>query len=344
MTNAAITGWGACMPPAVLTNVDLATFLDTDDAWITSRTGMKERRVSHVPAIELATVASRRAIACAGLEPADIDLVLYGSCSNGEQVPNSASGVQAALGATRAAAMDINTACTSFLYSLSTASAMIRTGIVRRAVVIGVELISPYMDWRNRNVAVLFGDGCAAVVLEPAEGDEGLLGEQLGCDADGRASLRVRGIGCVYANRDVAFGDTLWDFNGQENLPEGGAGDEPGQRGGARAVRRDARPGRSRGAAPGEPADHRGGGRPRRHPDGQGDAHRPALRQHECRHGARGAGRGARDRPRAPRRAGADAGVRRGADLLRALGALGKPGHAAGPQRGGVAAEPEDGA
>jgi len=124
--------------------------------------------------------------------------------------------VQAALGATRAAAMDINTACTSFLYSLSTAGAMIRTGVVRRAVVIGVELISPYMDWRNRNVAVLFGDGCAAVVLEPAEGDEGLLGEQLGCDADGRASLRVRGIGCVYANRDVAFGDTLWDFDGQE--------------------------------------------------------------------------------------------------------------------------------
>ena len=216
MTNAAITGWGACMPPAVLTNADLATFLDTDDAWITSRTGMKERRISHVPAIELATVAARRAIACAGLESADIDLVLYGSCSNGEQVPNSASGVQAALGATRAAAMDINTACTSFLYSLSTASAMIRTGVVRRAVVIGVELISPYMDWRNRNVAVLFGDGCAAVVLEPAKGDEGLLGEQLGCDAGGRASLRVRGIGCVYANRDVAFGDTLWDFDGQE--------------------------------------------------------------------------------------------------------------------------------
>ena len=80
MTNAAITGWGACMPPAVLTNADLATFLDTDDAWIASRTGMKERRISHVPAIEMATVAARRAIACAGLEPADIDLVLYGSC------------------------------------------------------------------------------------------------------------------------------------------------------------------------------------------------------------------------------------------------------------------------
>jgi 3-oxoacyl-[acyl-carrier-protein] synthase-3 len=216
MTNAAITGWGACMPPATLTNADLATFLDTDDAWITSRTGMRERRISHVPAIQMATVAAQRAIACAGLGADDIDLVLYGSCSNDEQVPNSASGVQAALGADRAAAMDINTACTSFLYGLSTAGAMIRTGVVRRAVVIGVELISPYMDWDNRNVAVLFGDGCAAVVLEPAERDEGLLGEQLGCDAEGRESLRVRGMGCAYANRGVVLGDTQWDFEGPD--------------------------------------------------------------------------------------------------------------------------------
>ncbi len=216
MPNAAITGWGACMPPSVLTNADLATFLDTDDDWIVSRTGMRERRISHVSAIQMATVAARRAIACAGLEPGDVDLIVYGSCSNDEQVPNSASGVQAGLGADRAAAMDVNTACTSFLYGLSTAAGMIRAGVVRRAVVIGVELISPYMDWTNRNVAVLFGDGCAAVVLEPAADGEGLIGEQLGCDADGRAALRVRGIGCTYANRGVVFGDTLWDFEGQE--------------------------------------------------------------------------------------------------------------------------------
>ena len=216
MRNAAITGWGACLPPAVLSNDDLSTFLDTDDAWIRSRTGMRERRISHVPATEMAVVAARRALACAGLEPADVDLIVYGSCTSEEQVPNSASGVQAALGATRAAAMDINTACTSFLYGLSSAAAMVRTGVIRRAVVIGVELISPYMDWSNRNVAVLFGDGCAAVVLEPADGDQGLLGEQLACDVEGRDALRVRGMGCAYANRDVVFGDTQWDFDGRE--------------------------------------------------------------------------------------------------------------------------------
>jgi 3-oxoacyl-[acyl-carrier-protein] synthase-3 len=177
---------------------------------------MKERRVSHVPATRMATVAAQRALACAGLAATDVDLIVYGSCSNDEQVPNSASGVQAALGASRAAAMDLNTACTSFLYGLSTASAMIRTGAVRTAVVLGVELITPYMDWENRNVAVLFGDGCAAVVLQASDQPGGVLGEQLGCAADARESLRVRGMGCAYANRGVTFGDTVWDFDGQE--------------------------------------------------------------------------------------------------------------------------------
>ncbi|MGE0445047.1 MAG: beta-ketoacyl-ACP synthase 3, partial [Vicinamibacterales bacterium] len=151
-----------------------------------------------------------------GLGPEDVDLIVYGSCSNDELVPNSASGVQAALGATRAAAMDVNTACTSFLYGLSTASAMVRTGSVRTAVVIGVELITPYMDWDNRNVAVLFGDGCAAVVVQASDQPVGLLGEHLGCIAEARDTLRVRGMGCAYANRGIAFGDTQWDFDGQE--------------------------------------------------------------------------------------------------------------------------------
>ena len=214
MTHAAITGWGACMPPAVLTNADLSTFLDTSDEWITSRTGMHERRISHVSAIELSTVASRRALACAGLDPADVDLIIYGGVSNDELCPNSSSGVQLALGATRAAAIDLNTACTSFCYGLATATAMIRTGMIRNAVVIGVELISRYMDWSNRNVAVLFGDGAAAVVLQASENEEGMVGSVLGCDAEARQALRVRGFGCGYAGHDVTFGDTIWDFDG----------------------------------------------------------------------------------------------------------------------------------
>lgn len=215
MTYAAITGWGACMPPAVLSNDDLSTFLDTNDEWIRTRTGMRERRVSHVGANELSSVASARALACAGLDPADLDLIIYGGVSNDEMVPNSASGVQVTLGATRAAAIDLNTACTSFCYGLATATAMIRTGQARNALVIGTELISRYLDWTNRNVAVLFGDGSAAAVLQATDREEGMIGSVLGCDAEARQSLRVRGFGCSYANRNVSFGDTIWDFDGQ---------------------------------------------------------------------------------------------------------------------------------
>ena len=99
MTYAAITGWGKCMPPAVLTNDDLSTFLETSDEWISSRTGMRERRVSHVSAIDMSVVAASQALACAGLDAADVDLIIYGSVSNDEGVPNCASGVQIALAA-----------------------------------------------------------------------------------------------------------------------------------------------------------------------------------------------------------------------------------------------------
>ncbi len=216
MPNATITGWGKCMPPAVLSNADLATFLDTDDEWITTRTGIRERRISHVPLGELGYVSSMRALACAGVSPADLDLIVFGTCSFDEQVPNMASGVQKRLGAVNAGAMDINTACTSYLYGLATASAMIRQGTVRNALVIGGELISPLMDWKNRNVAVLFGDGCAATVLQATEGDEGVLADKLGCYGDVRGILQVHGMGQRYANRGWHLGDTEWVFEGQE--------------------------------------------------------------------------------------------------------------------------------
>ncbi|MFN7918324.1 MAG: ketoacyl-ACP synthase III [Vicinamibacterales bacterium] len=215
MRYAAITGWGEGVPPAILTNDDLSTFLETSDEWITTRTGMKERRISHISAIEMATLAASRALTCAGLDAADVDLIVYGGCSNEEVVPNSASGVQVALGATRAAAMDLNTACTSFVYGLSAATAMIQNGTVRNAVVIGVELISRYIDWSNRNVAVLFGDGAAAVVVQASDTPTGVIGSVLGCDAEARQVLRVRGVGCGYAGLDITFGDTMWDFDGQ---------------------------------------------------------------------------------------------------------------------------------
>ena len=218
MTYAAITGWGKCMPPAVLSNADLATLRRhhrrMDHA---AHRHPRAARVARVRGSNLSHVAASRALACAGLQGSDIDLIVYGSCSNDEQIPNTASGLSLQLGAGNAAAMDINTACTSFLYGLSTATAMIRTGVVKSALVVGVEVISPFLDWRNRNVAVLFGDGAAAVVLQASDEPSGVLAEKLGCYADAREILRVRGTGFMYAmHGDVTFGDTVWDFDGQE--------------------------------------------------------------------------------------------------------------------------------
>jgi 3-oxoacyl-[acyl-carrier-protein] synthase III len=216
VTHAAITGWGKCLPANVLTNADLATFLDTNDEWITSRTGIRERRISHVSLGELAYVSSMRALAAAGLDPADVELIVIGSCSFDDQVPNQASGLQVRLGAKRAAAYDVNTACTSFLYALSTANALIRTGVVKNALIVGGEVISTFMDWHNRGVSVLFGDGCAAVVLQATDKVEGLLGEKLGCDSDARDTLVVEGMGGRYCNTGRLYGQTSWIFEGQE--------------------------------------------------------------------------------------------------------------------------------
>jgi 3-oxoacyl-[acyl-carrier-protein] synthase-3 len=213
---AAIVGWGKCLPPATLSNADIATFLDTSDEWIATRTGIRERRVSHVPLGELMYVAAARALACAGMQGKDIELIVSGTTSYDDQAPNVASGIQRRIGAEGCAAMDVNTACTSFLYSLSTATAMIRSGVVKTALVCGGEVISPFIDWSDRNIAVLFGDGAAAVVLRATDAEEGLLAERLGCYGESREILRVHGMGAAYAHQNRIIGQTEWQFEGQE--------------------------------------------------------------------------------------------------------------------------------
>jgi 3-oxoacyl-[acyl-carrier-protein] synthase-3 len=213
---AAIVGWGKCLPPAVLTNPDIATFLETNDEWITTRTGIRERRISHVPLGELCYVAAARALACADIEGRELELIVCGTTSYDDQAPNVASGIQRRLGAEGCAAMDVNTACTSFLYSLSTATAMIKTGVVKNALVVGAEVISPFIDWSDRNIAVLFGDGGAAVVLQATDNEEGLLAERLGCYGESREILRVHGMGAAYAHQGRVIGKTEWQFEGQE--------------------------------------------------------------------------------------------------------------------------------
>lgn len=192
MTYAAITGWGKCLPPAVVTNDDLATFLDTSDEWITTRTGMKERRISHVNVSEMGYVAAARAVAAAGIDASEIDMVALATCTPDSGLPNCSSYIQEKLGAKNAGAYDINTACTGFMYALSTASSMIKTGAIRSAVVIGSEAMSQIVPWMDRSISVLFGDGAAAWVLQASEEKEGILSERLGCISEARDILEVK--------------------------------------------------------------------------------------------------------------------------------------------------------
>lgn len=224
MKYANITGWGKCMPPAILSNDDLATFLETDDEWITSRTGMKERRISHVTVSELAHVACERALAAAGKTAGEVELIVFGSTSFDEICPNAASNVQRLLGAKNAACMDVNTACTSGMYGLTVATAMIRSGVVSSALVIGAEVISSVMEWSNRDVAVLFGDGAAAFYLESSEQKSGVLAESLGCFGESRDILSIEGWGIKYANQKRVMGDTVWHFHGQDIFKKAVAG------------------------------------------------------------------------------------------------------------------------
>lgn len=215
-TFAEIVGWGKCIPPATLSNADLSSFLDTTSDWILRRTGIATRPISHVPVSELAHVAAAHALACAGMEAEEVELVVIGSCTGDEQMPNTASRVQRGLGARRAAAVDVNTACTSFMYALSYGSALIRTGAVRSAVVVGADTLSAFMDWDDRRPSVVFGDAAGAVVLRATEEAVGIVGEALGCAYESRDVLRIKGMGSAYANAGVTFGTTAWDFDGPE--------------------------------------------------------------------------------------------------------------------------------
>ena len=201
--NATITGWGKCIPPAVLTNDDLVSVIDTSDEWITSRSGIRERRISHVANSDLATLAGRRAIAAAGLEPTDIDYIILATCTADRQIPSSACYVQAKLGAVNAAAADINAGCTGFIYGLSMAHGLLATGMAERVLLIGSEKISSYLDLEERTTAVLFGDGAGAVVVENTEADEGIKAMTLGSDGTAAETLTATGAGTEFIGSDA---------------------------------------------------------------------------------------------------------------------------------------------
>ena len=190
-----ITGWGKCRPPAVLTNDDFASVIDTSDEWIRSRSGISERRVSHVPNSDLAAVAAMRAMAAAGAEPDEIDLLILATTSGDNIVPSTAAYVQAKTDTLNAAVFDLNAGCSGFIYGLQTATAMIRSACYRKVLVIGSERLTWLINFSDRSSGVLFGDGAGAVVVEPSDEECGLLSAHLGCDGRQAHILEVPNSG-----------------------------------------------------------------------------------------------------------------------------------------------------
>jgi len=185
-----ITGVGAHVPDRILTNADLERMVDTSDEWITSRTGIRERRIA-APAettSDLGAAAARKALADAGIEPAEVDLIICATVTPDMMFPSTACLVQQKLGATRAAAFDIEAACSGFVYALDIASHFIASHTYDTVLVIGAEKMSSVVDWTDRNTCVLFGDGAGAAVLQNRPNAHGLLGTCLGSDG-GKASL-----------------------------------------------------------------------------------------------------------------------------------------------------------
>jgi 3-oxoacyl-[acyl-carrier-protein] synthase III len=182
LTGGVITGWGAALPPKVLTNDDLSDMMDTSDEWIRERTGIAERRVGGTTA-GLSVEAARKAIDMSGVDPASIDALILATTTPDRVVPATAPTVQNELGL-RCGAFDVNAACSGFMYGLVVAHGLIGMG-AQKVVVIGTDTLARITDWTDRNTAILFADGSGAVVLERTDGPGQLLGWDL--DADGAA-------------------------------------------------------------------------------------------------------------------------------------------------------------
>jgi len=182
-----VTGWGRYVPDQILTNADLEKMVDTNDEWIVTRTGIRERRVAaaHETTASMASVAALRAIRTAGLDPDDIDLILLATLTPDYWMPSTAALVKEAIGNTRAAAMDVAAACSGFVYAFSTAQAYVTSGLAKHVLVIGAELLTRFLDYTDRSTCILFGDGAGAVVVSASTEPGGSLGIELTTEPQG---------------------------------------------------------------------------------------------------------------------------------------------------------------
>ena len=199
--SAAVTAVGHYLPPDRLTNADLETLVDTNDEWIVSRTGIRERRILKDPTKATAfmsTEACRMALDKRGLSAADVDLILVATITPDMMLPATACLVQDALGATNAWGFDISAACSGFLYGLTTGARFIESGAARRVLVVGADTMSRIIDYTDRTTCIIFGDGAGAVLLEADETGHGLLDAVHYADGSGGDALNMPGGGSLH--------------------------------------------------------------------------------------------------------------------------------------------------
>ena len=212
-TRIGITGLGVNVPDRVVTNDDLARYVDTTDEWIVERTGIRERRMAteDEALTDVALPAARAALEDAGAKAVDIDLLICATVTPDMMFPTSSALMADALGAEDAAAYDLLAGCTGFMYAVAQAYGMLASGLSRRALVIGGDVLSSILDWTDRSTLVLFGDGAGAVVMEPVERG-GFLGFELGADGGGGVHLQLPGSG----SRKFENPEALLRMNGRE--------------------------------------------------------------------------------------------------------------------------------
>lgn len=220
MPFAHITGWGMSVPEAVLTNDDLAKIVDTNDAWIRERTGIRERRIARENQFPstLGAEAALKALEVANVKPADVDLIICATSSPEHFFPATACLIQDAIGADKAGAFDLSAACSGFIYAVNMAAQSIRSGSIRTALVVGAETLSRFVNWKDRNTCILFGDGAGAFVLQASERPGGVLSVVMRSDGSGGDLLSVPAGGSRHpaAEATIHAGEHFIHMDGRE--------------------------------------------------------------------------------------------------------------------------------
>lgn len=195
--NAGIIGMGQAYPSGVLTNADLEKLVDTNDEWITTRTGIKQRHkaAENEYTSQFGSKAALQALERAGLKPEDIDIIICATTTPDQIMPSTGALIQAQIGAVNAAGMDVFAACSGFIYGITMIESMIRTGQIRYALVIGAEVLTKYVDYTDRGTCVIFGDGAGAAVLGPVEEGKGILATKIKSDGRYEEQLYAPGGG-----------------------------------------------------------------------------------------------------------------------------------------------------